>query len=253
VVKVRERSEEGGGRVKSKFSDQYLYEHYQAGLSDEEIASRVGQSRYTVQSRIRKYRKEVSTIFLDLDGTLVNLVHGLCWNLQLDYETVMRTWPLGEYDLTKVLGPTVQFEGLTTSFWASLIPTPNFKMILEVAGHCGTIKFISTVPGDFRDSSFRGKKEWLRRNLNVACPTIFSPAQPPPILFNRDSGIDVMVKPNCVLVDDYDRNIQEVEMLGGRGVLVPRVWNSRHREVNDYGKEKFSREVRMKLRGKNYE
>ena len=66
--------------------------------------------------------------------------------------------------------------------------------------------------------SYDGKLRWLNKHFpGFEKRTIIT--QAPKSLF---------AKPDTLLIDDKDENIEEFVLAGGRGILVPRAWNELH-------------------------
>jgi len=158
-------------------------------------------------------------ILCDMDGVLVDFVGPAC-------ESHGKTKPYqnssaaGSWDIVGLLGMTPEeFWGpLGYVFWASLPWMSDGRRILEVIFDATQHVYLLTSPTD-DPGSLSGKYAWVKREL---------PDLRRRMLVGAPKHLCAM--PDAVLVDDSDANIDRFSDAGGRTILVPRPWNSRHAE-----------------------
>lgn len=159
--------------------------------------------------------------YLDLDGVLVDLYGYAHEPHQLPK---LETWPAGEYSIAKAYGycdsdfwPAMD----RVVFWATLPWLPDGKIILELCEE--TFDEVCLVSHPVGPNCAAGKITWIEKNL-------------PEYYRNRDymigPGRRHLGHPGAVLIDDGDANVIEFIKRGGKGVLVPRRWNS-HCGISD--------------------
>jgi hypothetical protein len=149
--------------------------------------------------------KETPThmIFCDLDGVLVDLDKGV---KQL-------TGGLGYGDYAKTKGHDAMWALINQGgsiWWATLPWTPNGKKLWNFIK---TYKPTILSAGSKRNSgdiAIKGKKEWCFKNLGSTTDVIVT---------DSASGKQAYAKPNYILIDDFDRNIEEWKAAGGIGIL----------------------------------
>lgn len=156
-------------------------------------------------------------IILDMDEVLVAFnkpAHDL-----LGLTAEPWPWPIGQFNLECY---DQQFwEGLTLEWWRSRAWTPFGKELIEMCKAYVGIEnmwLATTIINwcDLRDVI--GKMFWIREE----CPEFL-----PRMVFTTDKQI--MGSITSVLVDDYQKNIDEFRLAGGFGILVPACHNHMHR------------------------
>ncbi len=160
-------------------------------------------------------------IFCDQDGVLTDFVKGVC-------EAHKRPSPYalpenyGIFDMERIWNITVKefYEPTNTEdFWLNLDLMPDADLIMELLGNIDNFNNIAilTSPSDFggcitgKRKSIKKYYPWLEKNL------IFTSAK------------QFLAGPNRILIDDRDKNIEDFEAAGGKGILVPRLWNKDYR------------------------
>jgi hypothetical protein len=149
-------------------------------------------------------------IFIDLDGTIVDFVNPFLDLLELDAKTVRKAWPLGEYNLEKIIsGPQVgrRFDLYkdtnNPNFWANLPRYEGVKDLFNLCGDFGDVWFVThTISG----AAFVGKREWMKKYLHENY-----------LICTNNRG---WLSPKDVLIDDYEKNCTKPNH-----ILVPRIWN----------------------------
>lgn len=163
-------------------------------------------------------------LFLDMDGILADFVTGVSQAHGRPNPYLSDPGALGVWDMEKIWGmsatdlwsPTNNF-----NFWAGLQKMPDadeiFALACEKVGEENIA--ILTAPS-LSGACFTGKRAWIEKNY---------PSLARKIIFASAKGF--LAGPGKWLIDDRDKNIEEFEAAGGRGILQPRLWNSRWKSV----------------------
>lgn len=173
-------------------------------------------------------------IYLDMDGVIVDTMLAVA-QLYGVSDRRLASWPKGEYNVSKALRlPHFTWAGLEkfgSSWWRDLPESPDFRDLLTSLRVLGQVIFCSS-PGD-TPSSLTGKVQWLHHRFGDK--------------FN-DYVIThhkyLLARPEAVLVDDYQKNVDDFQRNGGHAVLVPRPWNTGELVDGDTVADHVSREVR---------
>lgn len=178
---------------------------------------------YLRQELLERAEQQIDTIFLDLDGVLVDFTGGAIKAHECKHNCIIP----GEFYVHKGMGITEKMfwsKCQGHDFWANLEWMHDGKQILDAVMRLGVpVWLLSTHSDDAGSCS--GKYDWvsreiphLRRNL-ILCP-------------NKAA----VSRPGALLIDDYDANIEKWifphdydSLGGGQAILVPRLWNSFHR------------------------
>ena len=148
----------------------------------------------------------IKTIFLDMDGVIVGFNHEVCTRFNLPH-------PPKIYDYFEDIRPQVN-EICNIDFWVNLEWAENGKEILKLVEQTFSNIYLLTTPMP-NPESYTGKILWVQKHLpRYTKRTIIT--QVPKKLFAGST---------TVLIDDGDKNIDEFNKAGGRGILVPRPWN----------------------------
>jgi 5'(3')-deoxyribonucleotidase len=176
-----------------------------------------GDGSVTVQLGV--YPKP-TTIFVDMDGVLVDFMGGC---LALHGMPDLKITP-GEWHTWKCMGITERrfwevIDEKGVSFWSNLKPTPDGQRILAAAENAvGPDNVYLLSKPSFHPASYAGKRIWVEQNL---------PQYQRRLILTAHKHF--LAKPDRVLIDDSDANIDRFADAGGQAVLIPRVWNSSHR------------------------
>ena len=168
------------------------------------------------------------TIFLDLDGILVNFIGGVHKRLGIPYNPTKYPYARGKYQILEDIA--YKSDGELTKddvykacdchcFWESLEWDINGKRILDVALRTGSKIYVCTAPM-LRPDAWSGKAKWVQRHLGGKVQGLIVTSAPKSLL----------ARSNHVLIDDKDTNVSEFIAEGGFAYLVPQPWNSRHKE-----------------------
>jgi hypothetical protein len=176
----------------------------------------------------------IRRIFLDLDDTCNTLaMHVLHYAGCAVESTDYRQYPAQYgYDLPNVanhlLGrprytsPTQFWKNVTQPVWAECPTSEIYPWVLLLAARLVGREnvCIATRPTDF-PACVAGKLDWIHRHLPTwmhnqyaitACKHLFA-------------------RPDTLLIDDLEANLDQFRAEGGHGILVPRPWNTlRHHD-----------------------
>ena len=171
----------------------------------------------------------IKTVYLDMDGVMVNFLGGLHKSLGVPYDTSHYPYEEGKWNmLTDIKGfddVPATFEqcndACTESFWVNLNWTPDGRDILEIVTRMFDIRNIylltTCMPNPGTPS---GKMQWIEKNLPIFKRQF--------IILGSGVGKGLFASPDALLIDDRDKNIDEFIAAGGHGLLVPRPWNRAH-------------------------
>jgi len=163
----------------------------------------------------------VYTIFLDLDGVCAQFIEEAL--KRHNKSDALETWPVGEWDISKVLGITQEefwkkIKGF--EFWKNLKEYPYFRRLLGDLKNLGEVIFLTSCSQD--SDCAKGKIEWMQDR------------------FGKEFKDYILTKhkyfcanKNSILIDDSDDNITEFKNHGGHGILVPQKWNSAKEAPSD--------------------
>ncbi|MCK4824353.1 hypothetical protein KA005_51855 [bacterium] len=160
----------------------------------------------------------IKTIFLDMDGVLVDIrkgIHG-AFNKPYDYLTLSPLWKFWD-DWSDVTFEMVN-AACVSEFWAELKWTHDGRDILQTIWRTFNSKniYLLTTPMPNLESAF-GKMMWVNAWLPEYIKRTIITQAPKHLL----------ARPDTLLIDDKNENIDEFIKAGGRGLLVPRPWNHR--------------------------
>ena len=173
----------------------------------------------------------INTVFLDMDGVLVNFLSGLHKSLGVPYSYENYPYEKGKWNmLTDIKG----FDDIpatfkqcddccTTSFWQNLDWMKDGRDILHTIGYTlGLDKiYLLTTPMPNLESA-SGKMIWVKDNLPVYLKYTIITQAPKHLL----------ARPDTLLIDDKDENVDGFREAGGKALLVPRPWNRAHLQAD---------------------
>jgi len=169
------------------------------------------------------------TVFLDMDGVLVDLARSAFAHHGLEYP-YDNPDNYGHWDFEKFTSiPPDKFWGsFDFNFWANLQWTIDGLEILtlleDTVGQSNI--YLSSCPTSFTQGCagcLSGKALWLNRHLPEYNHKFFFGAKKELLARNSDS----------ILVDDANHNVAAFTECGGSAFLVPRPWNSLYKESDD--------------------
>lgn len=168
-------------------------------------------------------------ILLDLDCVLADFVHGAAVAHGLIVEQVTPHWKQGTYTMdqaiSKALGRNGDYKpedfwaplNGSREFWAELPDLPWARDLVELVQSKTDDWAIVTSPSRC-DTCVPGKRDWCNRFFGVMHFENLIPWHKKYMFAN----------PRTILIDDYDKNVDEFNKAGGHGILLPAHHNSRH-------------------------
>lgn len=164
-------------------------------------------------------------IYLDMDGVLADFVGG---SLKLHGKTLPPKEVQWNF-MTQVGfsggGDMTFWEPLSNpDFWANLDVLPDGAKLFEYLWKAVGTENIGILSSGLCPGSCDGKRTWLKKHF----PQLERSA-----LFGT---VKHMAAAPCkILVDDHEANIDGFRAAKGKGVLIPRPWNSLAEHTDDYG------------------
>ena len=165
----------------------------------------------------------INTIFLDIDGVLANFRKGIhdTFDKFYDYPTLSPKWKFWDD------WPDVTFEMVnaicTTSFWQNLKWMHDghdiLRAVLDKFNASQTYLLTTPMP-NLKSAS--GKMIWVNDNLPIYLKRTIITQAPKHLL----------ARPDTLLIDDKDENVDGFREAGGKALLVPRPWNRLHRQAH---------------------
>lgn len=163
-------------------------------------------------------------IFIDMDGVFVDFLGG-CFDWFEPEDKTMDDWPTGVWGDDKLLKEMFGYSGnmfwrmLNEYFWSNLKWQPDGKDFIKYISPFKPV--ILTSPAY---KSATGKQIWIRNNVSEYYKDrryLIGPAK------------KYIARPNAILIDDCDKNIEDWVKAGGVGILYPRKWNRFHKIADD--------------------
>ena len=163
----------------------------------------------------------IETVYLDMDGVITDFVGEVNERMGIPRDTIPSKWAWVE-DFGFTLDQVNDW--CTIDFWANLGWMPDGRDILRLV--TSTFKpeqiYLLTAPMS-NPGSYTGKALWVQKHLpEYSKRLIVTPA--PKSLFAR---------PDTLLIDDKDGNVEGFINAGGNAILVPRSWNELHGWAGD--------------------
>ena len=167
-------------------------------------------------------------VFLDMDGVLVDFFTGVNEIFNITKPPHKYNW-FEDYNVTrdqlnKVCG---------ARFFSNLDWMSDGREIEEVVRRKFGSENIYLVTLPMPNSeSWKGKVNWVNKHLSHYNKRFTISTAPKSLLAG----------PNTLLIDDKDENIAEFVAAGGKGILVPRLWNKNYdcqRSALDYVEHKL--------------
>lgn len=146
-------------------------------------------------------------IFVDLDGVLVDLVSGLSGVVGEKMDSANNDVFRKHY---YKLVASLNHKDLM-SFWTNLPPTKDCMTIWNSLKHLQPL--ILTAVTDSMVTC-EGKKNWVEKHLQIPRERVFCACK------SREK--QNYASPNTILIDDYDKNIEQFKEKGGHGILHTR-------------------------------
>lgn len=163
-------------------------------------------------------KMSIDLVMLDMDGVLVNFHKGVydAFEMPYKYDGRLKTWDFWENWPTKVTRGDINAK-CDELFWSGLGWMHDGKQILDVVlkKFDADQIYLLTNPVVGGNTTATGKMEWIEQHL----PKYYDRV----ILTVATKAL--LAKPNVLLIDDNDRNIDEFAKAGGQVLQVPRPWN----------------------------
>ena len=164
-------------------------------------------------------------IYMDMDGVVADFVSSAL--KVFGASDTLLSENRGKFELFSMLGVSSSEFWNTIhehpTFWHDLEPTQEAYHLMDHAESLlGTTKsiYFLTSPA-FHPSCYAGKFFWVNK---------YFPDYSSRLIITGSKHL--LADRRNILVDDSDRNIDRFISYGGVGVLVPRVWNSKHKEAS---------------------
>ena len=165
------------------------------------------------------------TVFLDMDGVLVDFVGGALDLFGSDLDIADARWNFpGQIGFTGGEDPAF-WDPLGYEFWANLEWTKEGQSLLNrletLVGH-NNIGLLSSPC--HTEGCAEGKRAWIKKHLPQYQKHLF-----------LGSAKHLFASRKKILVDDHDPNVENFQKYGGQSILVPRPWNSERHLTDDKG------------------
>ena len=164
----------------------------------------------------------INTVFLDMDEVITDFNKGVCeaFNMPYQYETFF-----SEYKWFPKIGRTRKEVNAkcTIDFWRKLEWMFDGREILEIILDKFNIDqvYLITMPMSNPESA-TGKWLWIKDNL--------------PSFYKRtiitQAPKHLLARPDTLLIDDKNENVDGFREAGGKALLVPRPWNRAHLQAD---------------------
>ena len=169
-------------------------------------------------------------IFVDMDGVLANFVAGACKAHGKD-DPYLDPANSGKWNMWELFGMTkADFWTPLGSheFWSELKPTKEFESIISTVNMNGEWPdvWLSSSP-TLSSQSYSGKYAWIEMHL---------PGMKRRLVLTQAKSL--MARPDRILIDDGDNNVNAWIDAGGRAILFPRPWNARHKHQANFDLKK---------------
>lgn len=191
-------------------------------------------------------KKDKLYIYLDMDEILTDFVGGVCRLHYSTKEDLYSYWEPGQWDMVEPLlklryatnrsnyfkelleGPKYKKDewfwntiDAQDDFWHELEFLPDAIKIIDIVSKIDPDFCIVTSPS-LSDECYSGKVYTIRKLLGSRFNNFFI-----------NSEKYRLAKPNTVLIDDKEENVEKFISNGGNGILYPARHNSSHKLIND--------------------
>lgn len=160
----------------------------------------------------------INTVYLDLDGVITDFVGGVCkaFGKVNPYPKETRDYSFWN------AWPEIPFKDVDAicnqEFWHNLEWVDDGRDTLRaIMGTLGLENvYLVTMPMPNLESA-SGKMMWINDNLPIYLGQT--------IITTKDVSKSLLAKPDTLLIDDKDENVDGFREAGGKALLVPRPWN----------------------------
>ena len=168
-------------------------------------------------------------IFLDLDDvlnrfTMSALRHVGCPVDEYRYTDFKPEWGWDIVQAANALHPRRRFEdwefwqSIGRGFWANVPQSNEFSLLFLCEQFVGTENVCILSSPTLDPDCLAGKLEWIQETM----PSRFHRQ----FLFGPRKHF--CARPDALLIDDRDKNVEDFRAHGGQAILMPRPWNSLH-------------------------
>jgi 5'(3')-deoxyribonucleotidase len=162
----------------------------------------------------------IKTVFLDLDGCLVDFIGGACnlYGIDNPYDLPEN---LGKWEMYNMIPMKEDefYRDMDYDFWRQLHWTEDGKDILDALEEMFGKRNICILSSPCRtDGCLQGKADWIRSEM---------PQYKRQFLLGNQKHFCAW--DGASLVDDSDKNCDEFCAAGGEAILVPRPWNRNYK------------------------
>lgn len=167
-------------------------------------------------------KHRVRTCLLDMDGVIADFsrgalaVHGWTPN-QLYVQGQQAIWAMEE-----ALGMTKMafYRPMGQTFWADLPKTPQADEVVGIVLDKFGIENVYLCSAPIRNPDcIPGKIRWIKKHF---------PRLLPRCVWTKHKHL--LARPDSLLLDDRERNIQSFVAGGGVGFIMPAKWNRKHHD-----------------------
>lgn len=157
-------------------------------------------------------------ILLDVDGVICDFVGAAISLHGLDPVKVLANYPLGEWDIAKVLGVSQtdfwkRIDAAGEDWWATLPEYPWADELISLVGANDDWVF-ATSPSRFHGSA-SGKVRWMQRKFGSHFRK-----------YMLGEHKHLLAKPGAILIDDNQLTCEKFDRHEGSAILFPRPWNN---------------------------
>ena len=155
----------------------------------------------------------IKTIYLDMDGVITDFVGAINERMSIPKDTIPTKWAwVEDYGFTLEQAN----DWCTIDFWANLEWMSNGHDIIRLVTSIFKPEqiYLLTTPMP-NPGSYTGKALWVQKHLPEYSKRLIITTAPKSLL----------AKPDTLLIDDKDENVEEFVKAGGYGILVNRPWN----------------------------
>ena len=165
----------------------------------------------------------IKIIMLDIDGVLANFRKGVheAFNKPYDYSTLSPKWYFWD-DWSDVTTKMVN-DICIIKFWQNLPWMHDGYDILTAIEYkfAPTQIYLLTTPMPNVESA-TGRWLWIKNHMGMYYKRTIITQAPKHLL----------ARPNTLLIDDKDENVDGFREAGGKALLVPRPWNRAHLQAD---------------------
>jgi len=162
----------------------------------------------------------MKTVLLDLDGVIADFhTH---WHTYYPECPRPNPWPKGVWALADAHGVSWQYtcERLGLKFWRTIpfmFDARDILNLLESKYKRENIYLCTSNHVDDAGTAAKGKVEWIEKHMPEYKHQYFI-----------GSAKHIFARPDSILFDDKNENVDQFIAAGGQACLVPRPWNRNH-------------------------